>query len=93
MNKTVALAKENGVLVGAHPSLPDPQGWGRREMAMEPVRAPSTACMLVLISCRMEDELASCFIYQVGALLGFLQVHGVPLNHVLTLLADGDAFI
>ena len=37
MDKTVLLAKQNGVKVGAHPSLPDRQGWGRREMAMEPV--------------------------------------------------------
>ncbi|EIW77510.1 lamb YcsF family protein [Coniophora puteana RWD-64-598 SS2] len=36
MNKTVLLAKLNGVLVGAHPSLPDLQGFGRREMAIEP---------------------------------------------------------
>jgi len=40
MNKTVVLAKANNVLVGAHPSLPDLQGFGRREMAIEPVRRP-----------------------------------------------------
>ncbi|KAF8836853.1 lamb YcsF family protein [Paxillus ammoniavirescens] len=64
MNKTVALAKANNVLVGAHPSLPDLQGFGRREMAIEP------------------DELESCFIYQVGALDGFLKRYGLPLNHI-----------
>ena len=32
MSKTVELAKRNGVSVGAHPSLPDLQGFGRREM-------------------------------------------------------------
>ncbi|KAJ7896511.1 lactam utilization protein lamb [Mycena leptocephala] len=64
MNKTVALAKQQGVLVGAHPSLPDRQGFGRREMAMEP------------------DELLSCLVYQIGALAGFLKMHGLPLNHV-----------
>lgn len=37
MNKTVLLAKENGVKVGAHPSLPDRQGFGRREMAIDSV--------------------------------------------------------
>lgn len=36
MHKTVRLAKENGVKVGAHPSLPDLQGFGRREMKMDP---------------------------------------------------------
>ena len=38
MDKTVLLAKRYGVAVGAHPSLPDRQGFGRREMAIEPVR-------------------------------------------------------
>jgi UPF0271 protein len=32
MRTTVRLAKEYGVKVGAHPSLPDLQGFGRREM-------------------------------------------------------------
>jgi UPF0271 protein len=32
MRKTVKLAKHHGVKVGAHPSLPDLQGFGRREM-------------------------------------------------------------
>ena len=30
MHETVRLAKEHGVKVGAHPSLPDMQGFGRR---------------------------------------------------------------
>ena len=32
MRSTVRLAKKHGVKVGAHPSLPDLQGFGRREM-------------------------------------------------------------
>lgn len=32
MRKTIGLARENGVQVGAHPGLPDLQGFGRREM-------------------------------------------------------------
>ena len=32
MHKTVRLAKQHGVKVGAHPSFPDLQGFGRREM-------------------------------------------------------------
>ena len=32
MHRTVRLAKQHGVKVGAHPSLPDLQGFGRREM-------------------------------------------------------------
>lgn len=36
MRQTLQLAKRNGVSVGAHPSYPDLQGFGRRRMAMAP---------------------------------------------------------
>lgn len=36
MNKTVDLAIANQVGIGAHPSFPDLQGFGRREMNFEP---------------------------------------------------------
>jgi len=36
MCRTVALAKARGVRVGAHPSYPDRQGFGRRAMALQP---------------------------------------------------------
>ncbi|HZP76671.1 MAG TPA: 5-oxoprolinase subunit PxpA [Pseudolabrys sp.] len=36
MRSTVRLAKQHGVKVGAHPSLPDLQGFGRRAMAIAP---------------------------------------------------------
>jgi len=36
MSQTVQLAKRHKVKVGAHPSLPDLAGFGRREMAMSP---------------------------------------------------------
>lgn len=64
MRATVRLAKENGVRVGAHPSLPDLQGFGRREMKIG------------------REELASCLIYQIGALTGFLRAEGMALNHI-----------
>lgn len=34
MRRTVAAAIRNGVAIGAHPSLPDLMGFGRREMAL-----------------------------------------------------------
>lgn len=34
MRKTIRLAKQFGVKVGAHPSYPDLQGFGQREMKM-----------------------------------------------------------
>ena len=36
MRRTVFLAKEHGVSIGAHPSYPDQQGFGRREIALTP---------------------------------------------------------
>ncbi|MGA7786704.1 MAG: 5-oxoprolinase subunit PxpA [Xanthobacteraceae bacterium] len=36
MHATVRLAKQHGVKVGAHPSLPDMQGFGRRAMVIAP---------------------------------------------------------
>jgi 5-oxoprolinase (ATP-hydrolysing) subunit A len=64
MRRTVRLAKKDGVKVGAHPSLPDLQGFGRREMKIG------------------REELVNCIIYQVGALKGFLEAEGMPLNHI-----------
>ena len=39
MRRTVALAVEHGVAIGAHVSLPDLQGFGRREFAVTPAEA------------------------------------------------------
>lgn len=36
MRRTVRLATQRGVAIGAHPSLPDLQGFGRREMRVTP---------------------------------------------------------
>ena len=39
MEKTVALAKEFGTAVGAHPGFPDLMGFGRRNMVVTPEEA------------------------------------------------------
>lgn len=39
MRRTVRLARDAGVAVGAHPGLPDLQGFGRREMRVTPDEA------------------------------------------------------
>ena len=44
MRRTVRLARAHGVGVGAHPSLPDLQGFGRREMKMD--REEMANCVL-----------------------------------------------
>jgi len=47
MRRTVQLAKRHGVKVGAHPSLPDLQGFGRREMKIG--REELVNCMIYQI--------------------------------------------
>ena len=47
MRSTVQLAKRHGVKVGAHPSLPDLQGFGRREMKIG--REEMTNCLIYQI--------------------------------------------
>lgn len=47
MRATVQLAKRHGVRVGAHPSLPDLQGFGRREMKIG--REEMTNCLIYQI--------------------------------------------
>ena len=64
MRETTRLAKQHGVKVGAHPSFPDRDGFGRRYMKMD------------------RDELRDTIIYQVAALKGFLDIEGMPLNHI-----------
>ena len=36
MRRTVCLARDRGVAIGAHPGFPDLQGFGRRDMKMDP---------------------------------------------------------
>ena len=47
MRATVRLAKAQGVKVGAHPSLPDLQGFGRREMKID--REEMANCLIYQI--------------------------------------------
>ena len=44
MRKTVALALRHGVAIGAHPSLPDLMGFGRRPMAVTPEELKDLCC-------------------------------------------------
>jgi 5-oxoprolinase (ATP-hydrolysing) subunit A len=68
MRRTVALAKEHGVRVGAHPSLPDREGFGRREMKMD--RAELTASVLYQVGA------LSAFLREQGMELHHIKPHG-----------------
>jgi len=72
MARTVALAKAHGVALGAHPSYPDIQGFGRREMRM----APKEAAQIVLYQI---GALAG-FARQAGLTLRHVKPHGALYN-------------
>lgn len=68
MRKTVRLAKSRGVKVGAHPSLPDLQGFGRREMKIG--REEMTNCILYQVGA------LKAFLDADGMSLNHIKPHG-----------------
>lgn len=72
MDKTVCLAKQNGVSIGAHPGYPDLQGFGRRKMDMS----------LKEIECFVLYQLGSisAFCRSNGVELKHVKPHGVLYN-------------
>ncbi|MGA7809237.1 5-oxoprolinase subunit PxpA [Bradyrhizobium sp.] len=68
MRKTVGLASQHGVKVGAHPSLPDLQGFGRREMKIG--REELTNCLLYQIGA------LKAFLDAEGMPLNHIKPHG-----------------
>lgn len=68
MRSTVRLAARHGVRVGAHPSLPDLQGFGRREMKMG--REELANCILYQVGA------LRAFLEAEGLRLSHLKPHG-----------------
>jgi UPF0271 protein len=68
MRETVRLAKRHGVRVGAHPSLPDLQGFGRREMKMK--REEIANCLIYQIGA------LTGFLAAEGMVLNHIKPHG-----------------
>ena len=68
MRDTVRLAKRSGVKVGAHPSLPDRQGFGRREMKI----TREEAAALVLY----QTGALKAFADTEGVALSHIKAHG-----------------
>src|SRR5580692_5519700 len=68
MRSTVRLAKAHGVAVGAHPSLPDLQGFGRREMKIG--REELANCLLYQIGA------LKAFLDAEGMPLNHIKPHG-----------------
>lgn len=72
MRETIAQAARLGVQIGAHPSYPDPEGFGRRVLAMSPdAIAESVAQQVDALCVRARDQ---------GARVRHVKPHGALYN-------------
>jgi len=72
MDKTIKIAKENNVAVGAHPGYPDLLGFGRRKMVVTPAEA--RAYMLYQLGA------LNAFAKANGTKLQHMKLHGAFYN-------------
>lgn len=72
MQQTVTLAIKKGVAIGAHPGLPDLQGFGRREMKI----SPNEAYQLTMY----QIGALSGFVKAAGSKLHHVKAHGALYN-------------
>ena len=72
MQRTVALCKQSGAAVGAHPGFPDLQGFGRRQMKLTPAEAK--ACVQYQIGA------LKAFCNAAGVPLHHVKPHGALYN-------------
>lgn len=72
MDRTMRLAVDHGVGIGAHPGLPDLQGFGRREMQI----SPASAANLV----RYQLGAAQAMAAGAGGKVRHLKLHGALAN-------------
>ncbi|WP_415887356.1 5-oxoprolinase subunit PxpA [Neptuniibacter sp. QD37_6] len=75
MQKTLALAKQNGVMIGAHPGYPDLVGFGRRSLK---VSSDELTSMLLYQISALDGMAAS-----VGLELTYVKPHGAMYNDMM----------
>ena len=85
IRRTVALAVEHGVAIGAHPSLPDLQGFGRRAMKI----SPQDMYDLVVYQAGAVEAFARA----AGAKLHHVKCHGALYNMAVNDEALSDAMV
>lgn len=83
MRDTVALAREHGVAVGAHPSFPDPEGFGRRELQFSPADVEDFVAYQV--------EVLAAIAAAQGVRLQHVKPHGALFNMAACDAALADA--
>jgi 5-oxoprolinase (ATP-hydrolysing) subunit A len=85
MRRTVRLAAARGVSIGAHPSLPDRQGFGRREMRLEPTELHAMTLYQI-------GALAG-FAREAGTRVRHVKPHGALYHQLSTSAALAEAFV
>lgn len=75
MARTLQLAKQHGVMVGAHPSYPDLQGFGRRSMALS--HSEIVNCLRYQIAAL--DGMAQ----SAGVAISYVKPHGALYNDMM----------
>src|SRR6185436_13017612 len=85
IRKTVRLAVDNGVAIGAHPSLPDIQGFGRRVMTI----SPQDMYDLVVYQAGAVEAFARA----AGSKLHHVKCHGALYNMAATDEALSEAMV
>jgi UPF0271 protein len=79
MRRTVEAAARRGVVIGAHPSYPDRQGFGRRPMTMAPARVTEEVLSQVIALDTVAREL--------GTRVRYVKPHGALYHR----MADDEA--
>lgn len=85
IHRTLRLAQESGVSIGAHPSYPDLAGFGRRRMDMSPQEVYD--CMLYQMGA------LSGFVRAAGSVLNHVKPHGALYNQAAIEPALAEAIV
>ncbi|MDA9336906.1 5-oxoprolinase subunit PxpA [Polaribacter sp.] len=85
MDNTIAIAIENNVLIGAHPSFPDKENFGRKTLKMTPeALQKSIESQLLLFKSRLD---------LVGAKMNHIKPHGALYNLITVDVATAKIFL
>jgi len=87
LHETVRLAASAGVRVGAHPSYPDREGFGRRSFAAD----HDSTSIAAFVSAQVLEVAAACAHRSVG--LAHVKAHGALYNDAVADAALAEAFL
>ncbi|WP_422356321.1 5-oxoprolinase subunit PxpA [Roseivirga pacifica] len=85
IERTICLALEHNVRIGAHPGYPDLQGFGRRVIAMKPEELASFI--------KYQVAALKGLVEANGGKLAYVKPHGALYNHIAQNKADAQVVI